>query len=83
MSRSAQRNKLLPLVVLTDGIIIQPKPPEPKTRADVYINIRAQFIHSPLDLIDAILIYKPLVEYFRDRCQIRALELAEKVTNAG
>ena len=27
--------------------------------------------------------YKPLVEYFRDRCQIRALELAEKVTNAG
>lgn len=83
MSRSAQQNKLLPLAVLSDGIIIQPKPPEPKTRAVVYINIRPQFIHSPEDLVDAILTCEPLVEHFRERGQSCALALAQKVSNAG
>lgn len=41
MSRSAQQTKFLTLVVMPDGTIIQPKPPELKTRADVYINMRA------------------------------------------
>lgn len=83
MSRSAHQNKLLTLAVLSDGTIIQPKPPEPKTRADVYINIRPQFIHSPEDLVDAILTCEPLVEHFRERGHSRALALAQKVSNAG
>lgn len=83
MSRSAQQNKLLTLAVLSDGTIIQPKPPEPKTRADFYINIRPQLEHSPEDLVDAILTCKPLVEHFRERAQICALELAHKVSHAG
>jgi hypothetical protein len=55
MSRYAQQNNLLTLAVLPEGAIIQPKPPESKTRADVYINIRPQYRHSPEDLVDAIL----------------------------
>ena len=83
MRRSAQQNKLLTLAVLSDGTIIQPKPPEPKTRADVYINIRPQFIHSPEDLVDAILTCEPLVEHFRERGHSCTLALAQKVSHAG
>lgn len=83
MSRSAQLNKFVTLVVMPDRTIIQPKPPEPKTRADVYINIRPQFIHSPEDLVDAILTCKPLVEHFRERGQSCALALAQKGSNTG
>lgn len=83
MSRSAHQNKLLTLAVLSDGTIIQPKPPEPKTWADVYINIRPQFIHSPEDLVDEILTCNPLVEHFRERGQSCSLAMAQKVSNAG
>lgn len=83
MSRSAQQTKFLTLVVLPDGTIIQPKLPELKTRADVYINIRPQFIHSPEDLVDAILTCEPLVEHFRERGHSCALALSDTVSQAG
>lgn len=72
MSRYAQLNKFLTFAVLPDGTIIQPKPPEPKTRVNVYINIRSQFIHSPEDLVDAILTCEPLVEQLNAVTAVRS-----------
>lgn len=83
MSRSVQQTKFVTLVVMPDGAIIRPKPPEPKTRVNVYINIRPQFIHSPEDLVDAILTCEPLVEHFRELGHSCALALADKVSQAG
>ncbi len=82
MSSFVVQNKLVTLAVIFDGTVIHPQPSEPKTRADAYITIRPQFVHSPEDLVDAVLTCEPLVRHFRERGQLCALELAQKVSNS-